>query len=101
MISFDSAETDERLLRRRPAASIRRRVASTVVGFGLLAIVTCLLAPLVGTTRISLMRALDPSVPFEANVDAQIFFVARLPRVLAGALVGSALAAAGVIFQAM
>ncbi len=41
------------------------------------------------------------SIPFEQNVDAQIFFVARLPRVLAGALVGAALAAAGVVFQAM
>jgi hypothetical protein len=30
-------------------------------------------------------------VPFGDNVDAQIFFVARLPRVLAAALVGSAL----------
>jgi iron complex transport system permease protein len=34
-------------------------------------------------------------------VDAQIFFVARLPRVLAGALVGSMLAAAGVVLQAL
>jgi iron complex transport system permease protein len=34
-------------------------------------------------------------------VDAQIFFIARLPRVLAGALVGSTLAAAGVILQAL
>ena len=102
MISFDSAETDETLLRRRiPPASIRRRLVSTVIGFGSLAIATCLLAPLIGTTPISLTRALDPSVPLEANVDAQIFFVARLPRVLAGALVGSTLASAGVIFQAM
>jgi iron complex transport system permease protein len=66
-----------------------------------LAVVTCLVAPLVGTTPISLIRALDPSIPFDQNVDAQIFFVARLPRVLAGALVGSTLAAAGVVFQAM
>ena len=35
------------------------------------------------------------------NVDAQIFFIARLPRVLAGALVGAALASAGVVFQAL
>ena len=31
-----------------------------------------------------LARAFDPSIPFADNVDAQIFFVARLPRVLAG-----------------
>jgi iron complex transport system permease protein len=76
-------------------------MAATIMGFGTLAVVTCALAPLVGTTPISLTRALDPSIPFDQNVDAQIFFVARLPRVLAGALVGSALAAAGVVFQAM
>ena len=43
----------------------------------------------------------DPSIAFADNVDAQIFFVARLPRVLAAAFVGSALAAAGVVFQAL
>ena len=54
-----------------------------------------------GRRRISLRRAFDPSMPFADNVDAQIFFVARLPRTLAGALVGGALAAAGVVFQAL
>ncbi len=48
-----------------------------------------LLAPLVGSTPISLRRVFDRSIPFADNVDAQIFFVARLPRVLAAALVGS------------
>jgi iron complex transport system permease protein len=63
--------------------------------------VTCLLAPLVGSTSISLSRAFDRSIPFAENVDAQIFFVARMPRVLAGAVVGAALAAAGVVLQAL
>ena len=99
MISLDSAESP--LPRRLGGASIRARLVSTLIGFGTLAVITCALAPLVGTTSISLTRALDPSIPFEQNVDAQIFFVARLPRVLAGALAGSALAAAGVVFQAM
>ena len=40
-------------------------------------------------------------MPFADNVDAQIFFVARLPRTLAGALVGAALATAGVVFQGL
>ena len=35
------------------------------------------------------------------NIDAQIFFIARLPRALAGALVGGALASAGVVLQAL
>jgi iron complex transport system permease protein len=65
------------------------------------ALVACLLAPLVGSTSISLARAFDQSVPFAENVDAQVFFVARLPRTLAGALVGAALAASGVVLQAL
>ena len=59
------------------------------------------LAPLVGSTTIDLRRAFDWSMPFADNVDAQIFFVARLPRTLAGALVGAALASAGVVFQGL
>ena len=87
--------------RTRAASPIRTRLAATLVGFGALAFVTCLLAPLVGSTHISLARVFDRSIPFDQNVDAQIFFVARLPRVLAGALVGAALASAGVVLQAM
>lgn len=99
MITLDSAESP--LPRPLGRAAIRARLISTILGFGTLAIATCVLAPLVGSTSISLTRALDPSIPFDQNVDAQIFFVARLPRVLAGALVGSALASAGVVLQAM
>ena len=54
-----------------------------------------------GSTSISLTRAFDWSQPWATNVDAQVFFVARLPRVLAAALVGGALASAGVVFQAL
>jgi len=64
------------------------------------AIVVCTLAPLVGTTAISLSRAFDRTIAFADNVDAQVFFVARLPRVLAAVLVGGAFAVAGVVFQA-
>jgi iron complex transport system permease protein len=81
--------------------SLRRRLLTTWIGFGLAALVTCAAAPLIGSTPISLTRALDSRVPFAENVDAQILLVARLPRTLAGALVGSALAAAGVVLQAL
>src|SRR5262245_51766107 len=80
---------------------LRRRLAATVAGFGALAAAACLLAPLVGSTRIDLARVFDRSLPFAANVDAQIFFIARLPRVLAAALVGASLASAGAVFQAL
>jgi len=72
-----------------------------VAGFGGLLIAASLVAPLVGTTHISLARAFDRSMPFADNVDAQIFFIARLPRVVAAALVGAGLATAGVVFQAL
>jgi iron complex transport system permease protein len=81
--------------------SIGRRLAWTMAGFGALAVAACLLAPLVGSTRIHFGAVFDRSIPFAENTDAQIFFVARLPRVLAAALVGSALALSGVVFQAL
>jgi iron complex transport system permease protein len=59
------------------------------------------LTPLVGSTALSLPRVFDTSVPFVDNLDAQIFFLARLPRALAAALVGGTLAAAGVVFQGL
>ena len=77
------------------------RLASVLIGYGALALAACLLAPLAGSTHISLARAFDRSIPFPDNVDAQIFFVARMPRVLTGAIVGSTLAAAGVVMQAL
>jgi len=86
----------------RPARpSIRTRLAFTVGGFGALLVATCLLAPLVGSTPISLARVFDRTIPFADNVDAQIFFVARMPRVLAAVLVGATLACAGVVLQAL
>lgn len=82
-------------------SGLARRLALTGGGFGLLAITAILTAPLVGSTHISLRRAFDRTIPFTDNVDAQIFFIARLPRTLAGALVGSTLASAGVVFQGL
>jgi iron complex transport system permease protein len=79
---------------------LRRRLLATVAGFGALTIAVCLTAPLIGSTTIHLSRVFDRTIPFADNVDAQVFFVARLPRVLASALVGSAFAIAGVVFQA-
>ena len=81
--------------------TIRRRIAAATVGFGATALAAVTLAPLAGSTTISLARAFDFSRPFADNVDAQIFFVARLPRTLAGALVGASLAVAGVVFQGL
>lgn len=81
--------------------SIRRRIATVVAAFSVFAIATMIWAPTIGSTPISLARAFDRSISWDDNVDAQIFFVARLPRVLAGGLVGATLAAAGVVLQAL
>lgn len=72
-----------------------------VAGSLALLVISVLAAPLMGSSAISFARAFDFGVPFEQNVDAQIFFIARLPRALAAALVGASLAAAGVVFQAL
>jgi iron complex transport system permease protein len=81
--------------------TLQRRFAQTVAGFGALAIGAVLFAPLIGATHLSLRRVFDFSIPFAQNADAQIFFIARLPRTLAAAIVGGLLAAAGVVFQAL
>ena len=81
--------------------NIRRRIVTVVALFAIGAIAVVLWAPTVGSTSLSLAKAFDRSIPWEENVDAQIFFVARLPRVLSGAIVGASLAAAGVVLQAM
>ena len=71
-----------------------------VAGLVSMALAVCL-APLIGSTTLSLTRAFDRTIPFADNLDAQIFFLARLPRVLAAAMVGGTLAAAGTVFQAL
>ena len=81
--------------------SLQHRFIRTVAGFAALLGATLVFAPLIGPTRISLARAFDFSLPFTDNTDAQIFFIARLPRTLAGAAVGALFASAGVVFQGL
>lgn len=81
--------------------TMRRRLPVVLAVSSLVTVATVVWAPTVGSTPISLARAFDTTVAWSSNVDAQIFFVARLPRVIAGALVGAALAAAGVVLQAL
>lgn len=83
------------------SAPVARKLWTVVPLFGLFTVVVLLLAPTLGSTPISLRRVFDPDIPWSDNIDAQIFFIARLPRVLAGALVGSTLAVAGVVLQAL
>jgi iron complex transport system permease protein len=59
-------------------------------------IVVAALAPLIGSTRIDLGRALAGVSP-----DSEILFYARLPRVLLALLAGAGLAVTGVLFQCL
>ena len=79
---------------------LRRGVPIVFGGFGAM-VIAVMAAPFIGSTDISFARVFSTSVPFPENVDAQIFFIARLPRALAAALVGGTLAAAGVVFQGL
>src|SRR4051812_31590418 len=81
--------------------AIRQRLWWTLAGFGAVTMAALLFAPLVGSTTLHLGSVFNRSIPYADNIDAQIFFVARLPRVLAAALVGSAMALSGVVFQAL
>jgi ABC-type Fe3+-siderophore transport system permease subunit len=68
-----------------------------VVGLcALFCLLVLLITPWVGSTGVTWRNVLAGVSP-----DREIFVVARLPRVLFGALVGGALATAGVLFQAI
>jgi iron complex transport system permease protein len=79
---------------------LRRGLPVVAIG-GLTMVVATLGAPFIGSTELHMARVFSRSLPFATNVDAQIFFLARLPRALAAALVGGTLAAAGVVFQGL
>jgi iron complex transport system permease protein len=85
----------------RLVPSVRTRLLTVVPTFALITIAVLVVAPTLGSTPVSLSRAFDPTIAWADNVDAQIFFIARLPRVLAGGLVGATLAATGVVLQAL
>jgi iron complex transport system permease protein len=78
-----------------------RRGLPVVAAGGVALLAAVLAAPFIGSTPIRFGEVFGGRTPFEDNVDAQIFFLARLPRALAAALVGGTLAAAGVVFQGL
>jgi iron complex transport system permease protein len=82
------------------APPLRRGLPILALLFGAM-VAAILAAPFAGATPISFARVFNRSIPFQDNLDAQIFFIARLPRALAAALVGGTLAAAGVVFQGL
>src|SRR5579871_4081111 len=59
-------------------------------------LVVAVIAPLIGSSHVSLSKALAGVSP-----DHEIFFYARLPRVLLALVAGAALSVTGVLFQCM
>lgn len=81
--------------------STRSRYVRVMLASGLLLLLAMLLSPLFGASDIHLREALNVSIPYRNNPAAQVLLFGRLPRVLAAALAGAALSAAGVAFQAL
>ncbi|MDB4971402.1 MAG: transport system permease protein [Myxococcales bacterium] len=80
-----------------PARATPARVATVTLASLVVALAAIAASLAVGVERASLGRALAD----RGSLDAAILFGARGPRVLLGALVGGALAVAGVAFQAL
>ena len=78
-----------------------RSYSTTLSIFFLLFLVTLCITPLIGSSDISLARAFSSTLATSNNVDSNILFQVRIPRILLGALTGAALSVAGTIFQAL
>ena len=78
-----------------------RSYLTTFFIFFLLFLATLSITPLIGPTEISLVKAFSSTLATSKNVDANILFQVRLPRILLGALTGASLSVAGAIFQAL
>ena len=78
-----------------------RSYTTTLSIFFLLLLITLCIAPLIGSTDISLNRAFSTTLNNSNNIDASILFQVRLPRILLGAITGAALSVAGAVLQAL
>ena len=78
-----------------------RSYTTTVSIFFLLLLITLCIAPIIGSTDISLNRAFSTTLNNSNNIDASILFQVRLPRILLGAITGAALSVAGAVLQAL
>jgi iron complex transport system permease protein len=78
-----------------------RKIILSIGLFFLVFLTTLIIAPLIGPTSIDLGNALSGGIDATDNVDANILFLARLPRILLGAVTGAALSVAGAVFQAL
>ncbi len=75
---------------------MKREAARPIVISTIILIAVTIAAPLAGSTHIGILRAFKHVSP-----DYEIFFFARLPRVLLALIGGAALSVTGVLFQCM
>ena len=79
----------------------RKRYSGTLSLFFLFFLATIAITPLIGSTQINLGKAFSNELAFSDNVDANILFLARVPRIFLAALTGAALSVAGAVFQSL
>src|SRR5438105_15625872 len=84
------------LFRQRKDGLSAARFVAIVGPCALFCLAVLLITPWIGSTGVTWRNVLAGVSP-----DREIFIVARLPRILFGAVVGGALAMAGVLFQAI
>ena len=84
-----------------PSAMNPRKFAGGIGLFFLIFMAVLAVTPLIGPTSIDLGKALSGGFNATDNVDANILFLARIPRILLGAVTGAALSVTGAVFQAL
>ena len=84
-----------------PTTLSSRKFVTGIGLFFLIFLATLIIAPLIGPTSIDLGKALSGGFNATDNVDADILFLARIPRILLGAVTGAALSVTGAVFQAL
>src|SRR5690242_14460626 len=97
-----SFQQRSRATRPEEPSSSPSRVSFTVINLALMAalILTIIVATALGPVRLPIREVIRAFChPIQAGDASTIIFSLRLPRVLAAAIVGAALAATGVLFQ--
>ena len=79
----------------------RKQYISVIFLFFLFFLITISITPLIGSVQIDLGNAFSRDLAFNDNVDANILFLARIPRIILAALTGAALSVAGAILQSL
>ena len=79
----------------------RNQYIGIIFLFFLFFLMTITITPLIGSVQINLEKAFSKDLAFNDNVDANILFLARIPRIILAALTGAALSVAGAVFQSL